>query len=99
VRALREGVIEARVRLDAAQSHYFAGGLRTVPPRLELFPFRYRDAVSGKWVRARYLAERHIIDRTTPSGRLSGRRRSATSIRAAEIFPSSSPPNSSWSST
>ena len=26
----------------------------------ELFPFRYRDA-QGKWVRARYLAERHVI--------------------------------------
>jgi len=30
-------------------------------PRLELFPFRYRDRVSGKWVRARYVAERHEI--------------------------------------
>ena len=27
-------------------------------PRLELFPFRYRDPVTGKWVRARYRAER-----------------------------------------
>jgi hypothetical protein len=31
--------------------------LRIVVPRLELFPFRYRDALTGKWVRARYLAE------------------------------------------
>jgi hypothetical protein len=30
-------------------------------PRLELFPFRYRDLVTGKWVRARYRAERHEI--------------------------------------
>lgn len=30
-------------------------------PRLELFPFRYRDPRTGKWVRARYLAERHEI--------------------------------------
>jgi hypothetical protein len=30
-------------------------------PRLELFPFRYRDELTGKWVRARYLAERHVI--------------------------------------
>ena len=30
-------------------------------PRLELFPFRYRNPVTGKWVRARYVAERHII--------------------------------------
>ena len=27
----------------------------------ELFPFRYRDGLTGKWVRARYLAERHVI--------------------------------------
>ena len=31
-------------------------------PRLELFPFRYRDRVSGKWLKARYVAERHEID-------------------------------------
>ena len=30
-------------------------------PRLELFPFRFRDPVTGKWVRARYRAERHEI--------------------------------------
>ena len=30
-------------------------------PRLELFPFRFRDRVSGKWIRARYVAERHEI--------------------------------------
>ena len=29
------------------------------PPLLELFPFRFRDPVSGKWVKARYVAERH----------------------------------------
>ena len=29
--------------------------------RLELFPFRYRDALTGKWKRARYVAERHEI--------------------------------------
>ena len=32
-------------------------------PRLELFPFRYRDRLTGKWVRARYVAERHEIAR------------------------------------
>ena len=26
-------------------------------PRLELFPFRYRDPPTGKWIRARYRAE------------------------------------------
>ncbi len=30
-------------------------------PRLELFPFRFRDPRTGKWVRARYVAERHVI--------------------------------------
>src|SRR4029434_10039657 len=33
-----------------------------VSPRLELFEFRYRDPRTGKWVRARYLAERHEIE-------------------------------------
>lgn len=30
--------------------------------RLELFAFRYRDAITGKWVRARYRAERREIE-------------------------------------
>jgi hypothetical protein len=30
-------------------------------PRLELFPFRYRDRLTGKWVKARYVAERREI--------------------------------------
>jgi len=29
--------------------------------RLELFRFRYRDAVTGKWMRARYVATREEI--------------------------------------
>ena len=29
--------------------------------RLELFPFRYRDPLSGKWKRARYVAALHEI--------------------------------------
>ena len=32
-------------------------------PRLELFPFRYRDPATGKWVRARYRAEPDEIAR------------------------------------
>jgi hypothetical protein len=32
------------------------------PPLLILFPFRFRDPVSGKWVCARYVAERHEIE-------------------------------------
>ena len=31
-------------------------------PRLELFPFRFRDPVTGKWIKARYVAERHVIE-------------------------------------
>ena len=27
----------------------------------ELFPFRYQDELTGKWVRARYVAEHHVI--------------------------------------
>jgi len=34
---------------------------RAPMPRLELFPFRYRDRVTGRWVKARYVAERHVI--------------------------------------
>jgi hypothetical protein len=30
-------------------------------PRLELFPFRFRDPITGKWVRARYRAQRDEI--------------------------------------
>jgi hypothetical protein len=32
-------------------------------PPLELYPFRYRDPLTGKWVRARYVAELHEIAR------------------------------------
>ena len=31
------------------------------PTVLLLYPFRFRDPVSGKWVRARYVAERSKI--------------------------------------
>jgi hypothetical protein len=30
-------------------------------PRLELFPFRFRDPITGKWIRTRYRAELHEI--------------------------------------
>jgi hypothetical protein len=30
--------------------------------RLVLYPFRYRDELTGKWVKARYLAELHDIE-------------------------------------
>jgi hypothetical protein len=32
-------------------------------PPLELYPFRYRDPLTDKWVRARYVAELHEIAR------------------------------------
>jgi hypothetical protein len=35
--------------------------LQPEPPALLLFPFRYRDARTGKWLKARYVAERHEI--------------------------------------
>jgi hypothetical protein len=31
-------------------------------PRLKLYPFRYRSVVTGKWTRARYVAEREVIE-------------------------------------
>jgi len=31
-------------------------------PLLILYPFRYRETLTGKWVRARYLAERQEIE-------------------------------------
>ena len=32
------------------------------PLLLILYPFRFRDPVSGKWVRGRYVAERHELE-------------------------------------
>ena len=34
-----------------------SAGLAAGVPTIELFPFRFRDLLTGKWVRARYLAE------------------------------------------
>jgi hypothetical protein len=41
-------------------------------PALLLFPFRYFDAVRGKWVRARYVAERHEIEARYEQWEISG---------------------------
>ena len=41
----------------------------------ELFPFRYRDELTGKWVRARYLPSATRSPRRVRNGRLLGRRR------------------------
>ncbi len=35
--------------------------LRHMTSTIEVFPFRYRDARTGKWVKARYKAERAEI--------------------------------------
>jgi hypothetical protein len=32
-----------------------------LPRVLVLYPFRYRHELTGKWVKARYVAERHVI--------------------------------------
>jgi hypothetical protein len=33
----------------------------TTPPILYLFAFRYKDTLTGRWIKARYRAERHEI--------------------------------------
>lgn len=33
-----------------------------MPRTIELYPFRYRDPLTGKWIRGRYLAERHELE-------------------------------------
>ena len=38
-------------------------------PRLELFPFRFRDLVTGKWVRARYKASMADLEQRYGAGR------------------------------
>ena len=34
---------------------------REPPDTIELFPFRYKDARTGRWVKARYMATREEI--------------------------------------
>lgn len=41
-------------------------------PRFELYPFRYRDRLTGKWVRARYVAERGEIEARYPEWEITG---------------------------
>ena len=33
-----------------------------MPRTIELFPFRFREPLTGKWISARYVAERHEIE-------------------------------------
>jgi len=49
--------------------------------RLELFPFRFRDPLTGKWVRARYVAERHVIAERYAECEITARPRFATWTR------------------
>jgi len=42
-------------------------------PRLELFSFRYRDPLTGKWVKARCVAERHEISARYAEWQMVGR--------------------------
>ena len=42
--------------------HHKPANVCTSMRRLELYPFRFKDPVSGKWVKARYVAERHEIE-------------------------------------
>jgi len=41
-------------------------------PTIVLYPFRFRDQVSGRWVRARYRAERHVIARRYTEWQIAG---------------------------
>ena len=49
---MRRAIIVARFAPIAASC-------ANAPPRT--LPFRYRDPLTGKWVKARYVAERHEI--------------------------------------
>jgi hypothetical protein len=48
-------------------------------PRLSLYAFRYRNEVTGKWMKARYVAEKHEIAVRHAQWESPGRPRSATS--------------------
>ena len=41
-------------------------------PTLQLYPFRYRDQRTGKWIRARYLAKVPVIQRHYAEWELTG---------------------------
>jgi hypothetical protein len=48
------------------------------------FSFRYRDPLTGKWVRARYVAERHVIAERYKEREINGAQ-SRRSLRAAAL--------------
>jgi hypothetical protein len=61
-------------------------------PRLELLAFRYRDSRTGKWVRARYRAERHEIEARYTEWEITGPREMRDVDPDARYFtPHSSP--------
>ena len=53
-------------------------------PCLELFPFRYRDPRTGKWVRARYVATREQIADRHAEWEITGPAEIATLTRRRE---------------
>ena len=42
------------------------------PLTIALYPFRFLDPVSGRWVRARYRAERHVIEQRYAKWEITG---------------------------
>ena len=54
-------------------------------PRLELFLFRHQNPVTGKWMRARYLATREEIEKGKTNGRSSVHLRVVTRIFVSGI--------------
>lgn len=49
--------------------------------RLVVYPFRYKDAGTGKWVRARYMAERDEIAARYAEWEITGPRRGTAANR------------------
>jgi len=59
----RDRCVGAWLKLACESTRWSRGSalLSEAVPRLELFPFRYRHPVTGKWVRARHVATREEI--------------------------------------
>jgi hypothetical protein len=53
-------------------------------PHAELFPFRFLDPVSGRWIRARYLATRDEIAARYPEWQITGPGRSSVACNLRE---------------
>jgi hypothetical protein len=61
-------------------------GLLHFPRVLMLYPFRYCLERTGKWVKARYVAERHVIAEQYAEWEIIGRYRRASGSNAALCF-------------